>query len=313
MTAANELIAPSDRPFHVECDTADRADWLRLRGTGIGASEIAAVLGESPWMSAIELYTEKLDRYRRDLDDVEAVYWGNKLESPIIEAYAERTGRGTRKAGKLLRSSVHPWALCTLDGETWEAANDVEAWPFEVKNTSSFKADEWADGPPPHYYHQVQQQMLVTGAAKATIAALIGGQRMVWADVPRDEIAIRRIVYQGERFWDRVLRRDVPAPDGTESARRALQALYPQGSGTIVLPGTAGAAVDRLEVIKLEQKRLGDERDVIENTLRAALGDAELGVLPDRRSVSWKLQHRKESVMPASSFRVLRLHQPKNR
>lgn len=307
MTAALKIP-----PCTVECD-GDSPDWLELRKTGIGASEIAMVLGESPYGSALELYANKIGRFEKDLADNEAVYWGKKAEPLIVEAYAERTGRGTRRANKLLRSTRYPWALCTLDGETWEAANDQDPWPFEAKNVTIFKAGEWADGAPSHFYYQVQQQLLVTGAQKGTIAALLGGNRMVWQDVPRDEVTIRKIVYYGERFWERVQKRDVPHPDGTESTKRALAALYPEGSGTVVLPGNASELVDRLEMLKAQQKILQDERDSIENGLRAALGEAELGVLPDRRSVSWKLQHRKETVIPANSFRVLRIHQPKGK
>lgn len=312
MTIANDVLAPRERPFFIECDASD-ADWLRLRRTGIGASEIAAVLGESPWSSPIALYAEKTGQYERDLSDVEAVYWGNKLEAPIVEAYAERTGRKTRRAGKLLRSSIHPWAMCTLDAETWEPSNDAEQWPFEVKNTSSFKADDWENGPPQHYYLQIQQQCLVTGASKATIAALIGGQRMVWADVPRDEVTIRKIVYHGERFWDRVMRHDVPAPDGTESAKRALSALYPDGNGMVVLPASARDAADELENLKAQRAQIGKQIDLIESTIKAAIGESETGFLTDGRSFSWKLQHRRAFTTEASSFRVLRLHQPKNR
>lgn len=308
MSAAAKLAAP----YEIVCDVSTRSRWLDERDGGIGASEIAAVLGESPFCSAIELYANKTGRYRRDLSDVEAVYWGNKLEAPILEAYWERTGRKTRKAGLLLRSTEHPWALCTLDGETWQA-NESDAWPLEIKNVSGFKAEEWVDGPPPHYFLQVQQQMLVTGAQKATIAALIGGQRMVWADVPRDETTIRRIVYHGKHFWERIQARDMPAPDGSEGAKRALAALFPQGSGVVILPGTALDAADRLEALKADRKRANDEIELIENTVRAALGDAETGALTDGRSFSWKLQSRKESVIPASSFRVLRLHQPKGK
>lgn len=310
MTAA----LSSQRPYAVECDATD-ANWLELRRTGIGASEIAMVLGEAPaaWGGALALYARKIGAYERDLSEVEAVYWGHKLEDDIVEAYAERTGRGTRRAGKLLRSTAHPWALCTLDGETWEAASPSLTWPFEAKNVNQFKADEWQDGPPPHYYLQIQQQMLVTGESKATIAALIGGQRMVWADVRRDETAIRRIIFHGERFWERVQKRDVPAPDGTEETRKALTALYPQGEGVVVLPAVAAESADRLEVVKAEIRRLEKEEDLIENTVRAAIGNAELGMLTDGRWFSNKLQTRRETVQKASSFRVLRLHHPKQR
>ncbi len=300
------------RPYEIICDATD-ADWLELRTTGIGASEIAQVLGEAPaaWGSALSLYAQKTGQYERDLSDNEAVYWGHKLEASILEAYQERTGRRTRREGILMRSTEHPWAMCTLDGSTWEPANEAIIWPLEVKNTSSFKADEWLDGPPPHYYLQVQQQMLVTGAHKATIAALIGGQRMVWADLPRDETAIRRIIYHGERFWQRVQRRDVPPPDGTEATRKALQALYPEGDGFTVLPASAMDAADELSAMKAERKRLEDRISLAENTIKAALGKAEIGWLQDGRRFSWKTQSRRESVVKASSFRVLRLHQSK--
>lgn len=299
-------------PYRVLCDVSDgREQWLRHRQVGIGASEIASVLGESPFASAIELYATKIEKCARDLSDVESVYWGNKLEASIIEAYSERTGRRTRKAGQLLQSVEHPWAICTLDGETWQAANDP--WPLEVKNVGGFKADEWVDGPPEHYRLQIMQQMLVTGAQKATAVALLGGQRMVWADVPRDEETIRKIIYHGSRFWERIQKRDVPAPDGTDGARRALAALYPTGSGVVVLPATAADAADEIERLKAERKAIADRLDLLENTVRAAIADREVGVLPDGRSFSHKLQSRKECVVPASSFRVLRLHQPKKR
>lgn len=316
MNAAQDvgrIVEAESSHCEIVCTADDRERWLGERQGGIGASEIAMVLGEAPkaWGGAFALYARKVGAYERDLSDVEAVFWGNKLEAPILEAYQERTGRRTRKDGLLLRSKAHPWALCTLDGRTWSAANDVAPWPLEVKNVSTFKAEEWMDGPPPHYFLQVQQQMLVTGESKATIAALLGGQRLVWADVPRDETTIRRIIYHGERFWRRVQERDVPAPDGTEETRKALAALYPTGEGIIVLPGTALDAADELERLKAERKTIADRIDLLENEVRAAIGSAEIGVMTDGRSFSNKLQTRKEFVSKASSFRVLRLHQSK--
>ncbi len=88
MTAAIDL-----RPYDVVCDVSDRDAWLESRTDGIGASEIAAVLGESPWMSPLALYASKIGAYERDLSDSEPVYWGTKLEGAIVEAYSERTGR----------------------------------------------------------------------------------------------------------------------------------------------------------------------------------------------------------------------------
>ena len=38
---------------------ADRAEWLAARNSGIGASEISAVMGVSPWQTAYDLYEKK--------------------------------------------------------------------------------------------------------------------------------------------------------------------------------------------------------------------------------------------------------------
>lgn len=308
MTAAFDITPP----YTVVCDVADgRDEWLRHRFSGLGASEIAAVFSESPYLSALELYSQKIGCYERDLSGVEAVYWGHAFEDDIITAYSERTERRTRPAGKLLRSVEHPWALCTLDGETWHpsAANDV--WPFEAKAVSEFRQGDWVDGPPRHFYLQLQHQMLVCGAQKATIAALIGNQRMIWADVERDETEIRKIIYFGSRFWERIQARDMPAPDGSEGSRKALAALYPTGSGVVVLGGSEMDAADEIERLKAERKGLSERIDLLENQIRAAIGSSEVGAMPDGRSFSLRLQHRKEFVTAASSFRVLRLHQPR--
>jgi putative phage-type endonuclease len=307
MTAALNI----SQPYEVICDVADsRDEWLRHRFSGIGASEIACVFG-CGFMSALQLYQQKVGRFERDMPGDERIYWGNKLEDDIIEAYAERTERRTRKAGKLLRSIEHPWAVCTLDGETWHPSAPNDVWPFEAKNAGAYNAGDWVDGAPDYYYYQLQQQILVTGASKATIAALLGGQRMVWCDVPRDDECIRKIVYFGSRFWERIQNQDMPDPDGSESSKRALAKLYPTGSGIIVFGRKEMDAADEIERLKAELKERKERIDLLENQIRASIADNEIGAMPDGRSFSLKLQRRKEFTTPETSFRVLRLHQPK--
>lgn len=291
----------------------EREQWLALRKTGIGASEIAAVLGESPWVSALQLYAEKTGQVETaDLaDEVESVFWGTKLEPVIIEVYGQRTGRTVQRAGKLLRSHAEPWALATLDALTDDDSG--AAWPLEVKTASAFVAEEWAEGPPPHYYLQVQQQLLVTGAARATVACLLGGQRLVWCDVDRDDVAIRRLVYAGRRFWGRVQNADAPAPDGSDSAKRTLAQLYPHDDPEkyVVLPADLQEVADELEDLKEQTKAAKRRQTELENLIKAALGTGTRGVLPSGIEYSWKEQTTKEHVVKESSFRVLRRHAPK--
>lgn len=296
----------ADRPFEMICRASD-ADWHSERTHGIGASEAACLIGENPWKSTIQLYAEKVGALPPpDLSDNEAVFWGTRLESVVRDVYGERTRRYIDEGGILLRSTVYPWALATLDG--WTSDSELGPyWPLEVKTTGAARGDDWLDGPPRHYVVQVHWQMLVTGAPKATVACLIGGQRLVWADVERDEMLIRKLVRAGEDFWRRVQEHDAPAPDGTQSAAKTLGALYPDHQDEIViLGGDLLDVADELELLKGSVKKCESRKVELENQIKAALGPALRGVLPDGRAFEWATEDRAEYTVKASKRRVLR-------
>src|SRR5262245_47569975 len=79
--------------YDVVCDSADREVWLAARLTGIGASESAAVLGESRWSSPLKVYAEKIGVIEHDPDEqLEAQYWGSRLERIVADEFSIRTG-----------------------------------------------------------------------------------------------------------------------------------------------------------------------------------------------------------------------------
>jgi predicted phage-related endonuclease len=158
------------------------------------------------------------------------------------------------------------------------------------------------------YQVQVQHEMAVTGAAWASLAVLIGGQKFLWMDVPRNQDFIDALVAREAEFWSRVERRDPPPPDASEACRELLKRLYPreeQGK-TIALPAECLKWDEQLReekaVLKVVEPRIREA----ENNLIAALGEAEVGILPDGTRYSYKTQARKGYVVEAKSFRVLR-------
>ncbi len=290
-------------------ETTSESDWLERRKQGIGASEIASVLGLSSWKSALELYAEKTGELEPD-EPGENLELGLLLEPVIIQRYTQKTGRWAERDGRLLRSEEHPWALCTLDART--RIGDEER-PLEVKNWSIFGAEEWADGPPEHYVAQVQQQLLVTGADVASVACLLGGQKFIWCDVPRDEVMIRKIIHHGSLFWERVQRREPPDADGP-GAQRALRKLFPLDDGqTIELPAELRDVVEELDEIKASQGALKDKREALEARIQQAMGAASRGILLGHSTVTWKAQKRASYVSPETTTRVLRISRPKQR
>ncbi len=298
--------------YDLVCSTSDRTAWLKARASGLGASEIAAACGESPWDSPYSLWARK-SRHLPEKDESEAMTWGRLLEPVIIAEYGRRSGRKAEPHGLLLRSREHPWALATLDGMTW--SDDGQApWPLEIKNSSQYMAEHWVEGPPVHYQYQVQQQMLVTGARKATSACLLGGNRLVWCDIERDERMIRKIIERGSELWQRVLDDVPPDVDGSEATARALNAMHPESDGrTLCLDAEMMSVADEIETLKVSNKAAKERLDELEARVKATLGAAEMGVLPDGRTFTWKLQHRAAFSVKETSFRVLRLSDPNAR
>jgi predicted phage-related endonuclease len=71
-----------------------REQWLKARESGIGGSEIGAVLGISKWSSPFSLAVKKLGLVEEEEDRRSAkLDWGLRHESTIAVWYAEATGR----------------------------------------------------------------------------------------------------------------------------------------------------------------------------------------------------------------------------
>lgn len=312
MSAAEQIVSA---PYVEIGDSRDRAEWLRVRASGVGASDAAVIVGESRRKSAAMLFAEKRaglepDHEPEDGDASEWLEWGLRHEPTILAAYSSEryAGRPARSAGLLLRSTIYPWAVATLDA--WTVHPVHGEIPLELKTAEVWKADDWIDGPPRDYFWQLQHQMLVTGATCASIACLLGVHRLVWCDVERDERAIRRLARAGADFWSCV-ENDEP-PEGPLD-RASLLVLFPEDDGSIVELDGRFFDLDAERVSLLERKREAEKRLAeIDDDLRGAIGRATRGVLPGGRiSYSLKHQTRAEHVVKASSTRVLRRHAAK--
>lgn len=285
------------------CRAEDRERWLVERHRGIGASEVAIVLGESPWSSPLHLYARKTGAIVDDSDN-DALEAGRRLEPVIVDWFADRAGCKVLASGILYRSAAEPWALATLDA--W-AELDGEWCPLEVKTTNAFKADDWQEGTPRHYWWQCQAQAFVMGAPRVAVACLIGGQRFVWDVVERDEGAISHMVRTCRVFWQMVEAEMPPSPDDTRFSKAALDALYPSASEgkSIELPAELLDAADGLEEYKREIKNHEALARECENRIKAALGDAERGYFADGSGFSWKTISMPERTLKATTFRRL--------
>lgn len=201
------------------CTADDRAAWLAARKVGIGASEIAAVLGVSPFCSALELWARKTGRIvEEEKAQTERMFWGLELEEKIARVTCQKAGVVIQTlAPGVFSHDDHKWMLASPDGIVVDSGGNICS--LEVKNIDTFAAKKW-ENIPEHYLLQCQQQMIVMDAQRCLWGGLIGGNWHVWAWIERDEKECRRIIDAGNEFW-KLVESDMPPPsDGSESAHK---------------------------------------------------------------------------------------------
>ena len=281
-----------ERAYRVICDAADRSpEWLAARDKMITASDVATVMGLNPYKSPYALWSEKMG-YKSADEAGEAAAWGLRMEPVILDAYREETSRWCKPVQHLCASVRYPFIGATCDAQV---GINGETCPLELKTASEYLLDRWAEGCADYYVPQVQTQMLVMGSSRASVAVLIGGNKLRWCDVDADPDMQARIIEACADFMRRIEEDDPPPIDGHESTTAALRLVHPaEEPGEVVsLDAELLEATKEIERLQVKMKELGAEVDTYKNRIIAALGDAERGVLPDGSAWTLKSQTRK--------------------
>lgn len=212
--------------------TPGTAAWEEARtGLTITATEIAAVVGLSPWSSRFSLWHKKAGLPTQPFEMNPAVEWGNRLEDAVAQKWEdEHPGKLAAPAGTW-RHRRRDWQRATPDrliypqpAAEFEIPDQAEAL-LEVK-TSPF-GDEWgpsgSDLIPIHYRCQVMWQMDTLGLHRTHFAVLISGHdyREYAVDYDQDEARILRDA--AERFLDDVRRGIRPDIDGDTATYQTIR------------------------------------------------------------------------------------------
>ena len=259
--------------------------YLEERRKGIGGSDIAAVLGLSPWKTAYQVYQEK----RKEVDDWkgnEATDWGKRLEPVLRQWYSDTTGRVVRMPEKIICHGKYPYMLASLDGFT----DDKRI--VEIKTARHGKG--WgAPGTneiPDYYALQCQHYMVVTGYEVTDVPVTIGGGSPELYEVPADREVQEMILEAAAEFWRRVENGDPPEPKSYADvvsrygASRGAGAVYADEAD---IANVASLRDVRQRIAELEAfeddlkagliKKIGDSHDVMVDADGRALVTYKLG------------------------------------
>jgi putative phage-type endonuclease len=247
------------------------------RSSYLGSSDIAAVMGLSPWRTAYEVWEGKQAGFVafEDPDKVKILRRGVRFEPVILDMLQEETGVWI--TGRNVRHVDHqfPFLACEIDAEATDEQTLVIA-NVEIKSVSPWAAGDWGaegtDEIPLYYACQVMFSLMVTGRQYATVAALIGSDDLRVYRINRDEALIAYIRKAAVDFWtNNVLAGVPPTPKSSEDASKVLSRFegFAWAGNEVVWK-----QLRTLKGVKEAQKRLEAKREELEILVKTAIANA---------------------------------------
>lgn len=199
-------------------------EQLAFRKGKIGASDVSAALGVSPWKSKAALFHEiKGNITPPELGEKGII--GNEIEPVVLAAYTRATGIKTEPEPNTLIHPDYPWMIVHLDAK----APDYQMIQ-EVKNVGWTMAHQWGmdgdpDGAPMDVMFQCIQQANLAGVERVDVVAFLGGNELRIFPLEISQKAKDGVLEGLVAFWDTYI---IPnkQPEVTEKDIELLKQLY---------------------------------------------------------------------------------------
>lgn len=185
-------------------DTAARAEFLAGRKKGIGGSDVAALLGLSPYKTPEQLWLEKTGQVEDDGGDTYHTRRGRMFEPVIRTLYAEQHPEVVLELSRA--QSVHPtypWMLANYDGVAFAALAETPTRVVEIKAPSigAYRKIQ-REGMKQEWVLQMQHYLAVSGFAEGTFVVFCADMcELIEFNVPRDDELIAMLVEREREFW----------------------------------------------------------------------------------------------------------------
>jgi len=270
------------------------ADQLEARTRTLGASEIAAVAGISPWAGPLDVWMRK----RRGRDgEIPPMIEASPPEGAMRIGHAFEPAIARMVAEDLAIDPallVEPTSAAVCAGEPWASATPDRLLPdgtgLEIKMVGSRLAHHWRNGVPGYVRAQAQWQAKCADLDGVHVAPVIGGTDYQRHYTPRDESLIKSLMDIGRDFWARNVVGNV-APEGDGEALLTLARLrYPVETldAAEAPPGATEIAAELL-TLRTSIKAARDRERVLQAEMCGLLGEHS-AMAGDWGRATWKAQ-----------------------
>ena len=258
------------------------------RSTYLGGSDVAAILGISPWRTPLDVYLDKIQPRKEETDPgrLKVLNRGKRMEPYVIDLLAEETGLDIIRRGERYLDPDLDFIAAEIDAEAATGEN------IEIKTVSPFKAREWgeeqSDEIPLHYAAQAMHGMMVTSREVCVFGVLIGGDDFRVYRIERDDVTIDAIRQKEIEFWSRIQARQAPEPSTVSDVFRLFGT---KDSGLAVEASESlQADVIALKSLNDDAKRLGAQIDLREERIKLHMADASILTMNGKPVLTWKEQ-----------------------
>lgn len=256
-------------------------EWLKDRQSGIGASEMSAILGLSRYKSPLDIYLGKTTEPIESQDSPQSKR-GKRLESVVLDMYEEEYGEVVR--GEKVVSAKYPFMFASLD-----AARKDDGRPVEAKTAGIYAAREWgeegSDNVPQEYIIQVCHQSIVKETLVGDCAALLTLDDFRRYEIILDSELSGMIVEAAGQFWKRVENREPPEPINGAETEKLYRKSKPIGVGAT--PEIELAYYNLLETRK-NLRPLEDAEKKLIDDIKLFLGEKDSLLIGDIQKITWK-------------------------
>ena len=281
--------------------TVSHAEFLAARRAYIGGTDVAAIVGVSPWTSPLSVYLDKTAPEQREDKDSLPMRRGLALERFIADEFERaKPGLVCYHPAPIVRSDWGFPAGASVDRFIARAGRPrTPVAVLECKTAFSFtSARQWSEAEadlPDGYFVQVQWYLAVTGLPLAYGAADTGKAELTIVPIEADERVQQRLIAAAREFWTRHVERGVaPDPIGTDADAGALARMWPE-----TIPEPAVIIEDELaEVIlsdylahRFKSEEHARAAETAKQRLQALMGESEQAVIGHWK-LTWKQQAR---------------------
>ncbi len=266
----------------------------------IGASDVAPIIGVSPWNTASDIYYNKTAEFEVKDSGTKATNAGVLLEGSVIDFAAQTLDVKVKRNQFRVHKDIK-WASATLDAMIVNSNEGIEA------KTTSMPAgwgEERTDQIPIYYIAQCQWQMFVADLERVWVPCFMPDYSLDFKlyVVERDDAVIAKLLKECTSFWENHVLKDVP-PRHTTPAPRTIQRMKRVPEKVVPIQESLVDNYKKaLEVSKRASKALKEAK----MKMLEGLGDAEVGRY-DGGVVNYRKRKRKayKKSVSESTYRSL--------